>query len=106
MSRPVFFVHQSGSGGTSLCKWAQEQPCSRIPACGANWYVQHTRSIHLATSHDACCCACMTATSTVSIRGIGKRRAVRQRAQCHSSSAAHRIGLVVKGYPDTLVGAT
>ena len=35
-SKPVVFVHVSSSGGTALCKWAQEQPCGRVPACGAN----------------------------------------------------------------------
>ena len=32
----VFFLHVSTSGGTALCRLAQEQPCSRIPSCGAN----------------------------------------------------------------------
>ena len=34
--KPVFFLHISSAGGTSLCRWAQEQPCARVPACGAN----------------------------------------------------------------------
>ena len=32
----AFLLHISSSGGTSLCKLAQEQPCSRVPSCGAN----------------------------------------------------------------------
>lgn len=35
-TRPIFFLHVSSSGGTSLCRWAQQQPCSRVPACGSN----------------------------------------------------------------------
>ena len=34
--RPVFFVHVSASGGSSLCRWAEDQPCGRVPACGSN----------------------------------------------------------------------
>ena len=34
--KPVFFLHVSSAGGTSICEWAQAQPCSRVPACGAN----------------------------------------------------------------------
>lgn len=34
--RPVFFLHMSTAGGTSVCRWAQDQPCARVPACGAN----------------------------------------------------------------------
>ena len=34
-TRPIFFFHVSSSGGTSLCRWAQQQPCSRVPACGS-----------------------------------------------------------------------
>ena len=36
MPKPVFFLHVSSSGGTSVCQWAQSQPCARVPACGAN----------------------------------------------------------------------
>lgn len=32
----VFFLHVSSSGGTAVCRLAQEQPCSRVPSCGAN----------------------------------------------------------------------
>ena len=35
-SRPVFFLHVSSSGGTALCRWAQDQHCSRVPSCGSN----------------------------------------------------------------------
>lgn len=34
--QPIFFLHVSSAGGTALCRWAQTQPCSRVPACGAN----------------------------------------------------------------------
>ena len=34
--RPVFFLHISSAGGSSICRWAQQQPCARIPSCGAN----------------------------------------------------------------------
>ena len=39
-ARPIFFMHVSSSGGTALCRWAQEQPCAQIPACGANCNMQ------------------------------------------------------------------
>jgi hypothetical protein len=32
----TFFLHISSSGGTSVCRLAQEQPCARVPSCGAN----------------------------------------------------------------------
>ena len=32
--RPVFFLHVSSSGGSSLCALAQSQPCARVPSCG------------------------------------------------------------------------
>ena len=32
----TFFLHISSSGGTSICRLAQEQPCARVPSCGAN----------------------------------------------------------------------
>jgi hypothetical protein len=35
-AKPVFFLHVSSSGGTAVCRWAQEQPCGRVPSCGAN----------------------------------------------------------------------
>ena len=35
-ARPVFFLHVSSSGGSSVCRWAQMQPCARVPTCGAN----------------------------------------------------------------------
>lgn len=38
--RPIFFQHVSTSGGTALCRWAQEQPCGTIPQCGANCNLQ------------------------------------------------------------------
>ncbi|KAL1511935.1 hypothetical protein AB1Y20_005215 [Prymnesium parvum] len=36
MREAVYFLHVSSSGGSSLCRWAQQQPCARIPTCGAN----------------------------------------------------------------------
>lgn len=33
---PVYFLHVSSSGGSSMCRWAQQQRCARIPSCGAN----------------------------------------------------------------------
>ena len=38
--RPVFFLHVSSSGGSSLCALAQSQPCARVPSCGANCNLQ------------------------------------------------------------------
>ena len=38
--RPVFFLHVSSAGGSSLCALAQSQPCARVPSCGANCNLQ------------------------------------------------------------------
>lgn len=36
MTRPVFFLHVSSAGGSSVCKWVMDQPCAKVPFCGAN----------------------------------------------------------------------
>ena len=38
LSQPpvTFFLHISSSGGTSVCRLAQEQACARVPSCGSN----------------------------------------------------------------------
>lgn len=33
---PIFLLHVSSAGGSSICRWAQQQRCSRIPSCGSN----------------------------------------------------------------------
>ena len=33
---PVYFLHVSSSGGSTICRWAQQQRCARVPSCGAN----------------------------------------------------------------------
>ena len=40
-SRPVYFVHVSSAGGTSLCRMAAEQPCVRVPSSNCNLNCAH-----------------------------------------------------------------
>ena len=36
----VFFLHVSTSGGTAVCRLAQEQRCSHVPSCGAGRFAR------------------------------------------------------------------
>ena len=34
--RPIYFLHISSSGGSTMCGWALAQTCARTPACSLN----------------------------------------------------------------------